>query len=93
VSFSLRTDCKDKKDFLNFQNVLLEKLKKTPNHLQARSFYVISPVDNGMSEETDEVVRHDNKEVHASVAQKSWEENLSAEKSYLISLILFSESV
>ena len=32
------------------------------------------------------------KESHASVAQKSWEENLSAEKSYLISLILFSES-
>ena len=32
------------------------------------------------------------KESQASVAQKSWEENLSAEKSYLISLILFSES-
>ena len=31
-------------------------------------------------------------ESQASVAQKSWEENLSAEKSYLISLILFSES-
>ena len=32
------------------------------------------------------------KESQASVAQKSFDENLSAEKSYLISLILFSES-
>ena len=33
------------------------------------------------------------KESHASVAQKSWEENLSAEKSYLISLILLPDAL